>query len=31
MYVYLTTMQVNLGSQSVVLCVGAKAHKPSAL
>ena len=28
---YLTTVQVNLGPQSLVLCVGAKAHKPSAL
>lgn len=29
MCVYLTTVQVNLGPQSPVLCVSAKAHKPS--
>lgn len=31
MCVYLTTVQVNLGPQSLVLCVSAKAHKPCAL
>lgn len=31
MCVYLTTVQVNLSPQSLVLCIGAKAHKPSAL